>query len=323
MYNNMRYRSIDDMNHTILGGLPKVPRDIDLVVGIPRSGLLAANMLSLYLNLPMTDLAGLGERRLLSKGKRVIPNYSGDVFENGRRILIVDDCISQGTEIIKTKKKVAEMGFQDRAFYLSVYSFPEKPHLADLVLETIPRPMCFQWSCMHSRELAHYCVDIDGVLCIDPTKDQDDDGQRYEEFLKTAVPLFTPTVEIGWLVTCRLEKYRKQTEEWLAQHNIKYKELIMMDYPDSRARAKANRNAEYKAEVYNETNAMLFIESSAGLAKRISELTNKPVICTNPGELYPSPEYEKFEVKMQKYAWWYRRLLNAPRGIYRRLTGAH
>lgn len=44
------------MNDTIVRNLHRLPRDIDLVVGIPRSGLLAANLLSLAANIPMADL---------------------------------------------------------------------------------------------------------------------------------------------------------------------------------------------------------------------------------------------------------------------------
>ncbi|RUU06821.1 phosphoribosyltransferase, partial [Mesorhizobium sp. M7A.T.Ca.TU.009.01.3.2] len=37
----MHYRSISDMNDAIVRGLHRLPRDIDLVVGVPRSGVLA------------------------------------------------------------------------------------------------------------------------------------------------------------------------------------------------------------------------------------------------------------------------------------------
>ena len=40
----IEYRSIADMNNIIVKNLQKLPHDIDLVVGIPRSGLLPANL---------------------------------------------------------------------------------------------------------------------------------------------------------------------------------------------------------------------------------------------------------------------------------------
>ena len=106
----MFFRSINDMNMTILRNLSMVPQDIDLVVGIPRSGLLAANMLALYLNKPITDLDGLLEGRMLSKGKRVVTNFDDDIIGSAKKILIFDDCISRGTEINKAKKRIDEAG---------------------------------------------------------------------------------------------------------------------------------------------------------------------------------------------------------------------
>lgn len=52
----MNYRNIDDLNHCILQHLSILPRDFDLIVGVPRSGMFPANLLALYLNLPVTDI---------------------------------------------------------------------------------------------------------------------------------------------------------------------------------------------------------------------------------------------------------------------------
>ena len=48
-------------------------------------------------------------------------------------------------------------------------------------------------------------MDIDGVLCADPTPEENDDGEKYRHFLLNAPPLFIPKVTIGTLVTSRLE----------------------------------------------------------------------------------------------------------------------
>lgn len=42
------YRSIADLNRILLERLSLVPRDIDLIVGIPRSGMLPANFRLLF-----------------------------------------------------------------------------------------------------------------------------------------------------------------------------------------------------------------------------------------------------------------------------------
>ena len=57
----MNYRSIAQLAASVSRWSMSLPGDIDLVVGVPRSGLLAANLLALYRNLPFTDLEGYCE----------------------------------------------------------------------------------------------------------------------------------------------------------------------------------------------------------------------------------------------------------------------
>lgn len=318
----MHIRTNEDLNRAILYGMQKIPEDVDLIVGIPRSGLLAAILFSLYLNKPVTDLQGLLEGRVLSTGKRPVKTGRGNPISEARRILIVDDCVSQGTEMDRARALVRKAGLYDKAIFLAVYSFPENPHKADIVLEVTPRPLVHQWSVMHSRSLAEFCVDIDGILCADPTPDQDDDGRRYRKFLHEARPLFTPVVEIGWLVTCRLEKYRPETEDWLARHGIRYRHLEMMNHVSRAERQAAGRHAEYKAEFYQRSGATLFIESSPGLAERIAQLTDKPVLCFNTNTLYKRPASQRIDVLHQKLQYQMRRLRRAPQKLRRLVTGA-
>ena len=83
----MNYRSISDLNQIILKRLYIIPRDIDLVVGIPRSGMFPANLLALYLNRPVTDLGSFINGHIYKAGER------GQFFDSRRykKILIVDD----------------------------------------------------------------------------------------------------------------------------------------------------------------------------------------------------------------------------------------
>jgi uncharacterized HAD superfamily protein len=317
----MFYRSVADMNQAIIRNLSKIPHDADLVVGIPRSGLLAGSMVSLYLNRPLTDLEGLRERRLIGKGKRKLEGHSADIFDSARRILLVDDCVSRGTELNKARKLIDEWGYADRATFLSVYSFPENPHLADITLEVLPRPMCFQWSFPHSLALSNYCLDIDGVICADAAPQQDDDGPNYLDFLENALPLWVPTTPVGWLVTSRLEKYRPQTEAWMKKHGVEYHNLVMLDLPDQQARIAGGHGVQFKADVYRGCSAELFIESSPGIAKRIAQLSGKPVISMDTGELIGSPYMERREIELAQRARLKQRIRRAPRKLIRMVTG--
>lgn len=135
--------------------------------------------------------------------------------------------------------------------------------------------------------MARACLDIDGVLCLDPTKDENDDGARYEAFLSSARPHLVPTVPVGTLVTSRLEKYRSQTEDWLGRNGVEFGELRMLDLPNAEERRRQRIHGSFKAEVYaGKRDAILFIESDEHQAQKISQLSGKAVICTNTMRLY-------------------------------------
>lgn len=275
----MNYRSFSDLDTCITRNLWKIPLDVDLIVGVPRSGLLAASAIALHLNLPLADLDGFLENRVLSGGARLSrQNFSG--IAAARRILIVDDSVATGAELARTKAKLQASEYKDRVLYLAVYALEESANLVDIHFEVCPGPRVFAWNLMHRHYLKEACVDIDGVLCLDPTDEENDDGVRYRKFLNEARILLKPTYEIGTLVTSRLEKYRPETEAWLKNNSIPYKELVMWDLPDKAARIASGGHADFKAAVFRaKTDSGIFIESSAHQAQRIADLSCKPVIC--------------------------------------------
>ena len=55
----MQYRTIRDLSDLIRRNLWKIPHDIDLVVGVPRSGMLPASMIALYLNTKFTSILSI------------------------------------------------------------------------------------------------------------------------------------------------------------------------------------------------------------------------------------------------------------------------
>ena len=279
----MDYRNVSDLNESIRSWTRDVPEDIDLVVGIPRSGLLAANLLCLHLNLPMTDVDGLCEGQLTETGYR----YDGDVtsVSDVDRVLVVDDSVRTGRQMTETRERLESREFPFDIEYGAVYITPEGHQYVDHWEEVVPWPRVFEWNMMHHPNLENWCVDIDGVLCRDPTSEENDGGPRYREFVTGVDSHIVPSKEIGWLVTCRLEKYREETEAWLDEHGVEYNELIMMDHPSKEARQAAGNHAEYKADVYESTGATLFIESSPGQAGDIAHRTGKPVYCFEENRL--------------------------------------
>ena len=279
----LNYRSVEDLNRCIVANLHKIPSGTGMVVGIPRDGMIAGGLIAAYLNLPLTDLNSFIEGRMFTD-----PAYAfGKTNNNQDKILIVDDFINFGETIKSVKDKLASAGVDTgNITFLSVYAASKKKaENVDMYFEVVPMHRMLEWNVIHHPFLRYACVDIDGVLCRNPSAAEDDDGEKYLKFIREVAPYINPGYPIGNLVTCRLEKYRAETEMWLKKHDIEYKKLIMMDLPSKQARAKVSRS-DYKADSFNKTEAMLFIESSVKQAREIAQKTGKSVFCTSDHQFY-------------------------------------
>jgi uncharacterized HAD superfamily protein len=293
----MYYKNISDLNFTILRRLSVLPRDFDLIVGIPRSGMLPANLLALYLNRPYTDIDSFRNGHIYKAGER------GQFFDinDYKKILVVDDSIASGSAIVKSKEKLKEVEGNFDIKYCAIYVIPGKENMVDYYFEIVPLPRYFQWNIFNHTSLEKACFDIDGVLCIDPTEEQNDDGEKYLDFVLNAPPLYIPGSKIGTIVTSRLEKYREATETWLKNNKVRYNKLVMLDLPNKEARQKANSHAEHKANTFKESQYFLFIESSLSQAIEINRITKKPVLCTETFEMIYNAESMMYNIKSGKY----------------------
>ncbi|MEI6682012.1 MAG: phosphoribosyltransferase family protein [Bacteroidota bacterium] len=293
----MYYRNVADLNKIILKRLNIIPRDFDLIVGIPRSGMLPANLLALYLNRPYTDINSFLNGHIYKAGAR------GQFFDirDFKKILVVDDSIASGSAMDKCRESLKELKNSFSISYCAIYVIPGKEKMVDYYFEIVPLPRYFQWNILNHTSLEKACFDIDGVLCVDPTEEQNDDGEKYRDFILNAPPLFIPGSRIGTIVTSRLEKYRKETETWLQANNVKYNNLVLLDLPDKEARMRANSHAVHKAKTYLNSQYILFIESSLSQAIEINRITKKPVLCTENFEMIFDAESVMYNIKSGKY----------------------
>jgi len=293
----MNWKSISDLNRDIKRWIPELPDDLDLIVGIPRSGLLVANLLALYLNLPLTDVEGLCEGRILQAGRRCERDVD---LSKKCKVLVVDDSVASGFQMQHIKAQIKRHRLPHQIYYGALYVTPLGTKYVDFWYELIGLPRVFEWNVMHSDILLKSCVDLDGVLCRDPTEEENDDGLKYMEFIKFVKPLIIPSKTIGYIVTTRLEKYRKETEEWLKRHRIKYNYLVMLNLPDKKTRQALGIHAEFKAGFYKSKNTVLFIESSLSQAIEIAKISGKPVLCTETWELIKPGKVDEIRSKIRQ-----------------------
>lgn len=273
------YVSFAQLSTAIRTQLHVIPGDVDLIVGIPRSGMVPAYQIGLFLNRLVCDIDSFIADGSMSHGhtrKLGVPLTS---LRQARHILLVDDSIATGGSMQKALARIQESGYAGRISTCAAIVAPSHHSSVDVSFITLPHPRLFEWNAFHHSCVESACFDLDGVLCVDPTAHDNDDGPRYEKFLLSARPLFRPTLRIGHIVSARLEKYRSLTEQWLAANHISYGELHLVDLPSRAERIRLGAHCSHKIRVYRDTGAPMFYESDAGQAREIATGSGKPVLC--------------------------------------------
>lgn len=184
----MHYRTLADMAAAIRANIHRIPRLP--VVGIPRSGMIAASMIATLKNVPLWPLGIVGAPCLL-----------------------VDDSVSGGEQMAKAKSMMPNCDLTT----LAVYVKPDSPK-PDIWLEEVSGPRVFEWNWAKHMYMKWAVVDIDGVLC------PDGDGHDASHCLNAPL-LYWPKREVLAIATGRKEDKREITEHWLAKHNIRYRRI--------------------------------------------------------------------------------------------------
>lgn len=282
----MNYKTYGDLSEDIAASLFRVHgKGYDLVVGIPRSGIIPANMIALGLHIDVVGLPDFIANQPLKTRLRRETKRSPSTAWEARKILLVDDSVVTGKtmqEALNTIPEKCPCGVDT----LAIYADPDGKQHVDTYFYTCDSPRAFQWNLFTPAMLSQACVDIDGVLCVDPTAHQNDDGEQYIAFLNSAEPLFLPAGRIGCLVTNRLEKYRSQTEMWLKQQGIHYDRLIMLDLPSKEERQRQGVHSTHKGLFYKNSGYTFFIESDTSQATSIAKISGKAVYCCEDNRVY-------------------------------------
>jgi uncharacterized HAD superfamily protein len=244
----------------------------DLILGIPRSGMMIASMISLNLALPLSSCDNFPDKTWAS---------SQIIKRKIKKILVVDDTVGTGETIKNEVKKISgDYDINTAAMFVSDIG----KNKVDKYYKVMPEPILGEWNFRHQK-IGIVGVDMDGVLCEDCPIGTADIKDKYMIFLKTAKRLYVPSYNIDFIITSRLEKYRKETEEWLRNNNVKYDKLIMLDLPDWSYRY-ANTSSQYKADQVSKLGVDYFIESGDAEAKYIWDKSHVPVICIETMKMY-------------------------------------
>lgn len=281
----MKYITISDLSDTIRRNIWKIPHDIDFIIGIPRSGMIAASIIASYLNVPLIDINSYLLGLKPYGGARL--NAFVNKHQETNKVLIVDDTIFNGTTINNVKKYVSNK--PHNFIYLCVYAEGNGLNNADIYLEDVRSQVdsklgivLYEWNILqhHDVVLEKCLYDMDGVLCLDPPDERNE--EEYINYIKNATPLFIPRGTIGGILTYRLVKNKEITQEWLKNNRVTYYKLMMFNANSWEERHNTNISPEqYKGETYKNSNYELFVESNEQQAINIANISNKPVYVLN------------------------------------------
>lgn len=285
----IHFRSYSQLAETVHKNLETLtPYGFDLIVGVPRSGMIPAYMIGLDLNLPVCSLRDLIDDNNIKRiATRIVKNGEIEHPSQAKKILLVEDSYNTGSSLKATMSSI-NLELRKKITTLAVYTSQPTQDL-DIYFEILRTPRAFEWNIMnHNKFVDKSCFDMDGVLCEDPTDKQNDDGKEYLKFIKNAKPKYIPRYPIKSIVTSRLEKYRKPTEEWLKKHGVEYEQLIMLSGYTAEERRKLGLHTHLKSKEYKKSEYDLFYESDYRQSIIISNNTSKPVYWVGGGEMiYP------------------------------------
>jgi len=271
----------------ILSLVSKIPPDTSRIIGVARSGISVATQVAMYLHLPLSifrqntyDLIEAGN------GWRLTGNTGGQ----GPPVVIDDTCMSGNS--FRYVMPVVRQTYPS-AISACVYCNPAARVKPDIWVHDLPWPHFLEWNLFNSIMSEGIATDFDGILCRDCHPHEDDDGDKYLNFIRNATPLYAiRRTHIKMIVTARIEKYREETLKWLARHGMVVDKLVMAPYPTTHERRKHDV-AAFKAGQFKQFMKMkhrvqppCFIESDPQQAKRINELSKGIVICPSSGECH-------------------------------------
>jgi hypothetical protein len=251
--------------------------NINVIVGVPRSGMIVASLLSVYANLPLYSISDNNLIKLnayspygghrMSKLNTVCDNF-----------LFVDDTAYAGTES-RRLRNIFGKDIKIAVAYSATRALPDVDYAANI----LEPPHFLEWHFFNSPLVSNSIFDIDGILCpnvpIDAAKQED----SYVNWISNVEPMTSripSTFKISKIVTGRLDTYRSITEKWLETYGVNYDDLIMFPADKKKERDEDHFNVVglFKGEIYAGSRESHFVESELSEATIIGKYTNKIVI---------------------------------------------
>lgn len=237
-----------------------LPPDVDCVIGIPRSGLLFANIIAVKRGWPLST-PDLFPTVVWQTKEKIVAGF--------KKIVIVEDSTWTGAQLHTAKLLIKQKTPDVTILTVSLFASSQSHYLSDFVGSRYPshKFTAFEWNLAHAsyKEWGDLCVDLDGVIC------------------RGNDPYIIPNCEIRAIITSRPETERETTERWLADHKVRYKELKMSS---SSNQGILDISVSHKVREIKKISPLWFWESDGREARLIAKRTRIPVLCIDEMKIY-------------------------------------
>ena len=243
----------------------------DAIVGIPRSGMLVADLIASKLGKPLSTPSQMMQGYYYRKGDLGFPSKASPL----RRILLVDDSVISGRTLQKVGEELEKAlpGVQIDCGALIVTKNTKE--LVDCYGRICPARQIYEWNLLVLKT-GIIGMDMDGVICEDCPGISEFTETDYVHWMQTAKPYLIPDYKIDYIISNRLEKYRAVTEDWLRKHEVKFDRLIL--FPSHDMNDRIGHEAENKIKQLLKYKPEYFIESNVNEAEQMWKGTRIPTI---------------------------------------------
>lgn len=274
----MNFKTYADLINDIKKNLFLIKsKDFDLVVGIPRSGMVPAYMISLELNIDCTSLPSFLKNVELTRGKTRNSRYNLSYAWDASKILLVDDSIASGGSLQSSMEKIPPE-LKSKITTLAIYSSIKKRTDVDFYFSYVPNQRIFEWNIFHHPGLSLSCLDIDDLLIDLPKGFYSYNDEQQGNYFKSVIPNIFPSLKLHTLITNLGEKHKIHLEDFLQRNKILYHQIIFLD--------KVAGSYYDKAKYYKNNKLILFLTKDSIQSQNICNISAKPVYSLMDNKIY-------------------------------------
>lgn len=268
--NKINYKSYSDLVRDIKENISKINNDYELVVGIPRSGMIPAYIISSILNIDCIDLDSFIENKKLQKGETRKTRFDIEKAHNAKKVLLVDDSLYSGNSIKNVLNKIPKE-LKTKINVCIIYSSSKKNQYIDNYLVFLEAPKIFEWNIFNNSLI---CISFIDIKCFLGFKNH---AVTAKDFIGNKTVIST-----NYMVDTIVNHLLSESEaiDWLNSNNIKYKNLITLEKGH-------NKDVQIKniSNVFKNSEAKLYMVAQLNDAMQINSISAKSVYCVSENKI--------------------------------------